>query len=42
MLSNEEPLNAEIKDLKSMLKMYQKAFPDNPVWSKKEKKGKGA
>lgn len=43
MLNNEEPLTSEMKDLKSMLKMYEKAYPDNPLWSKKgAKKGKQA
>ena len=40
MINSKEGLVTEMKDLQGILKMYEKAFPDNPVWSKK--KGKKA
>lgn len=43
MIKSKEGIKEEMKELQGIIKMYQEAFPDNPVWQtvgKKDKKGK--
>jgi hypothetical protein len=40
MILSKDGIVAEMAEQEGILKMYQKAFPDNPVWGKK--KGKKA
>jgi hypothetical protein len=43
MISSKKAIIEEMDDLQAIIKMYQEAFPENPIWAtvgKKDKKGK--
>ena len=40
MLNSKAGLLEEMKEFQNIIKMYQEAFPENPIWSQAGKKDK--